>query len=57
MEVPMTTSIDYWFAILIEYEDKDGDLGAVYIKKVSYYTENELSFGYRDHVAEFISIV
>ena len=53
----MTTSIDYWFAILIEYEDKDGDLGAVYIKKVSYYTENELSFGYRDHVAEFISIV
>lgn len=28
---------NYWFAVLIEYEDGDGDLGAVDLKQVYYY--------------------
>ncbi|KAH9328272.1 hypothetical protein KI387_000380, partial [Taxus chinensis] len=27
-------STDYWFSILIEYEDRDGYVGAVHLKEV-----------------------
>ena len=28
----------YWFAILIEYKDRDDNLRVVYLKQVRYYT-------------------